>query len=1068
MAPRRPIDGTPGSDNCLNVIQASGRRQKAKHEEGVAIQRNNWLVAVSRNQQSAQRVPPRMRRRQMSRSLGKFGCSLLAITAAGLASSAYAQEVGGSGDNVETVTVTGSLITIQGYQAPTPVTVISEQQLNRDAHINIVDSITNLPSVGQSETLSNGNKSGDLSQGDAALSLVNLRNLGVARTLVLFDGQRVVSSNLFGGGVDLTTIPTDLVKRVDVVTGGASAAYGSDAVSGVVNLILDKTFTGLKGELEGSNGYPLQHRQVKAALTWGTEFAAGRGHFILSGDHTWSNDPVFNGQPSWYNNGAIVQNPAATSSNGLPYYIHVRNTGQAQYTQGGLIRGNTAGGAGSTLAPDALIGTQFVGNGEAAPFNFGTVDASHPNVCYAGCSNNARNYPYVQNLIAIPYHSSTLFSYASYQVTPDIKASLQVNYGLMSEQSNGGTRTSTVKIAADNPFLPQSISGQFGVLSNGYDTATGMGGTAIRPDQTITIGTINTNNLDLDHPFNLNESCRTVGVPCLRINRQLFRAVFTLEGVLGDNWSWNTYLQHSQVRQRQVAAQDSFGPHYNYAIDAVRVTPTNVGTSGLPIGSIQCRALLDPATSADAAGCAPLNIFGNGVASDAAILYVNPGRNPDSGILNQELIILNQDVLHGSMQGQLPWGLPAGEIAIAFGAEYRHEQAAIPYADPHGAVGAYAAGNFRAYSGEYNIKEGFVEINAPVLHDDVVQSLDFSAAARMTDYSTSGMVETWKLGLTSQIDDNIKLRGTWSLDIRSPLISDLFAPGIFAVAQLQYPPGSPSYQTLNAQGGNPNLDPEKAVTVSGGVVLTPAFIDNLSISLDWYNIDIHGGIYSSDAQTVINRCFQGEQLYCSLLKFANGAPQPTEVDTFPVNAADIRTSGLDFQANYSTGFLDGMLSWYLVGNYVDELTQTAVGVTYDSAGALGGPLAYAASGMPKLRGTLAATYTEGPWSATVQGRFLGSAVLTNGVENLPASIRRASLSPTGVLTSGVGNGDLIDNNAVDPVGYLDLRLSYQWKKGVELYGAMDNVTNVPRPEDGSNTTYDPLGRVIRAGVRFSY
>ncbi len=179
--------------------------------------------------------------------------------------------------------------------------------------------------------------------------MVNLRNLGIARTLVLFDGQRVVSSNIYGGGVDLSTIPADLVKRVDIVTGGASAAYGSDAVSGVVNLILDKTFTGIKGELEGSDGAPLEHRQAKVGLTWGTDFAGGKGHFILSGDHTWSNDPVFNGQPDWYNNGAIVQNPAATSTNGLPYYIHVRNTGQAQYTQGGLIRGNTAGGTGGTV-----------------------------------------------------------------------------------------------------------------------------------------------------------------------------------------------------------------------------------------------------------------------------------------------------------------------------------------------------------------------------------------------------------------------------------------------------------------------------------------------------------------------------------------------------------------------------------------------------------------------------------------------------------------------------------------------------------------------------------------------
>ncbi len=322
-------------------------------------------------------------------------------------------------------------------------------------------------------------------------------------------------------------------------------------------------------------------------------------------------------------------------------------------------------------------------------------------------------------------------------------------------------------------FLPSSIATQFGTLSNGFNTGTGLGGTAVKPTQTITVNTINTNNVDLANPFNFNDICTSVGVPCLRINRALTRGVFTLEGRIDDNWSWKAYAQHGQVRERQVAAQDSFGPRYNLAIDAVKVTPTNQGTSGLPIGSIQCRGLLNPA-ALDAAsapfikGCQPLDIFGNNVASQGAILYVNPGRDSNSGILNQELIILNQDVFSGSIQGELPWGLPAGNIAMVIGGEYRHEQGSIPYADPYGAQAAYAAGNFRPYRGQYDTKEGFIEVDAPILKDQFVENLSLNMAGRMTDYSTSGLVETWKLGLTSQIDDNIRLRGTWSLDIRAP------------------------------------------------------------------------------------------------------------------------------------------------------------------------------------------------------------------------------------------------------------------------------------------------------------
>lgn len=486
------------------------------------------------------------------------GSSLLAIGAVSFFGTSPASAQGGdNAPNVEAVTVTGSRISIQGYEAPTPVTVISQEQLSRDAHMNIMDSIIQLPSVGLSGTPNNSRNSADLSQGDAALSVVNLRNLGIARTLVLFDGQRVVSSNIFGGGVDLSTIPAELVKRVDVVTGGASAAYGSDAVAGVVNLILDKSFSGIKANAEGGDSTTVRHRQIKVAFTMGTDLFGGRGHLILSGDHTWSNDPVFNNQADWWDNNAVVQNPAATTSNNLPWFIHVRNTGQAQYTQGGLIRGNTAGGVGSAITANSLNGTQFLNDGVAAPFNFGKVDATHPNVCYAGCSGNAANVPQTMILLAVPYHTTTMFGYFSYNLTSNIKASLQLNYGSLAEQSTGGTRTATNTIYADNAFLPSSIATQFGTLSNGYNALTGLGGTAAQPTQTLTVGTINTNNVDLSKPLDLTSVCNSVGVPCLKLNRALTRGVFTLEGSLGNDWSWQAYAQHSQVRERQSAAQNS-------------------------------------------------------------------------------------------------------------------------------------------------------------------------------------------------------------------------------------------------------------------------------------------------------------------------------------------------------------------------------------------------------------------------------------------------------------------------------------------------------------------------------
>ncbi|HEX4635262.1 MAG TPA: TonB-dependent receptor plug domain-containing protein, partial [Rhizomicrobium sp.] len=190
--------------------------------------------------------------------------------------SVWAQE-----DSSETVVVSSSRISLKGFEAPTPTMQIGQDRIERDAKLDIGDLIRELPAAGPSPSLNNGINGTNISQGDAGLETVSLRNLGIARTLVLFDGQRVVSSNLQGGGVDLTTLPASLVKRVDVVTGGASAAWGSDAVAGVVNLVLDKDFEGFKGNLEFGDGTEIAHRKVATELAWGTRFSAGRGRLIL-------------------------------------------------------------------------------------------------------------------------------------------------------------------------------------------------------------------------------------------------------------------------------------------------------------------------------------------------------------------------------------------------------------------------------------------------------------------------------------------------------------------------------------------------------------------------------------------------------------------------------------------------------------------------------------------------------------------------------------------------------------------------------------------------------------------
>ena len=949
-----------------------------------------------------------------------LAASSFSALVAAAAGPVYAQNTGTT-PNGETVIVSASRISIAGYQAATPVTVVSADQLLRDAQTDVGDVIRQLPAFGGSTSANNSVQSSLIVTGDAGLDEVNLRNLGVLRTLVLVDGQRVVPSNINDGAVDLTTIPTSLLQRVDVVTGGASAAWGSDAVAGVVNLILDKNLEGLRANIEGGDNYNLTHESYKFEASYGTSFLGDRGHLIVSGSYMDSPQAYFASQAPWFRDTKLVNNPAYTGSNSQPQLIHATNVGLSQATQGGLI------------SSGPFAGTQFVGpNGTPVPFNFGNVSAIFSN------GGSGETTVSNLNLLAIPDRAQTLFAYGSYKLADNLKVSLQLNYGGSRIENNSYTKINygNITITADNPFIPPSIKAA-------------MTAGAI---PSFNIGTTNLNNFASAGGALINNSlsaqAQSLGVPVSVSNRQLLRAVFSVDGSFGDDWSYNAYYQHGESRVNQYLLNNVQKANYTNAVDAVLVSAANVGASGLPIGSIACRSTLTSPTN----GCSPLNIFGDGVASNPAISYINGAARSGQ---DAEITTLNQDVASASMQGVLPWGLDAGRMSVAFGAEYRKEggrENASPLANAH----LFSVGNFTSFVGEYNVVEGFGELNAPLLKDNVVQSLDFNAAGRLTSYSTSGLVETWKLGLTSQINDDFRVRTTWSFDIRAPALTELFSAGTPILGSATDPHTGQNVQIYVLSAGNPNLVPEESTTVSGGIVLTPHWIDGLSLSADWYSISISKAIVTIGSSTILANCKAGQALYCGQLIFGGPGGALSQINSGPLNADSQTVSGLDFQADYLTDFLDGKLNLHLVGNYTDEQTQTDQGVLYDYAGSLSfdSPI----QGVPKFKTTLAATYLEGPWSATMQGRFIGSAHLVNG------------WGPTNV-----------DNNSVPEVAYLDLRGSYKLSDNVQLYAAIDNTFNTPPPDVAASSNavtefetsvrddvYDALGRQYRIGIRLRY
>jgi len=970
----------------------------------------------------------------------KLGCSIVALTSAIGITAATAQDAG-SGD-IEQVVVSASRISIAGYTAPTPVTVMAPAELEREANVSLGDSIRNLPSVGASSSPNNAGGSQSFSGGGAGLDTVNLRNLGLLRTLTLFDGQRVVMSS-FGGGVDLSTIPTSLVQRVDVVTGGASAAWGSDAVAGVVNLILNKNFTGLKANAEYGNATSVAHESYKMEVSYGTDLFDGRGHVIVSGSYSDSPNNVFFGQLPWFNATYLVSNPAYVAGNSQPQLIHASNVGMSQETIGGLILSNPGTGA----AANSLKGIQFVGPGATpSPFNYGNVTANQSN----GGSANFANGIGPSEALADAYYTATLFGFARYRLTDSIGASLQLNFGqsrTFNTSDAGAASFTTNTILSGNPYIPASVQA----------TMTTSGITS------FTLGTTLTNNIDLTK-YSLSAFTNSVGLPLGRTTRDFARGSFSLDGSIGDDWSWNAYFESSQVRSEELGLHILITSNLANALDAVTVTTANRGTSGLPVNSVTCRTTLTNPNN----GCVPLNPFGIGNAAPGAINYINA--SPGAGNADYALYLLQETNAAASAQGTLPWGLPAGKIAVAFGAEYRHE-GGNTLANPGGPLKAFSVGNYIPYEGEYYVYEGFTQVDAPILKDDVVQSLDFSMAGRMTSYSTSGLVETWKLGLTSQVTDDVRLRTTWSFDIRAPDIQELFSPGGVASAQAVDPKTGISVPVHTQTVGNPNLQPELATTVSGGVVLTPSFIDGLSLSADWYSISIKGAVTSVGGTTALAECNAGQAEYCAFQQY-NGTAYPGALGTLlssVLNAAAQTTSGLDFQGDYRMDLFGGNLGWHLLGNYTDEQTQflpPAIGVNSDAAGSLG-PNAVTA-GFPKFRATLAATYSEGNWEGTVQGRFIGAAVLNHLWTD---------------ATAAGTNNPFVDNNDVPFVAYMDLRGSYKWTDNIQFYGAVDNVTNVPAPSVAGSapassnpwqafttipSVYDAMGRSYRLGIRVTY
>ena len=945
------------------------------------------------------------------------------------------------------VVVTGTRIQRNGFQAPTPLTVLTAEEIQKQSPSNnLADFVNQQPALAGSTKPANSRL--NLSSGQAGINQLNLRNLDNSstgtRTLVLIDGHRSVGSTV-NDIVDINTIPQGLVQRVEIVTGGASAQYGSDAVAGVVNFILDKKFTGLKLTADSGVTTYGDGGNYSASITAGLPFAGGRGHILFDAEVA-HQDGIFSVDRDWNATGYVrITNPNyVAGSPGAPQYLTtLLQVGASNSTPGGLITGNAPVSgltpAQTTALTNNLRGIYFGQGGSINHFNFGTytfpaiTGASGPSLTQGGdwqVNDSGRR------IGLMPADSRYgVYGRVSYDVADNVEVFFEGSYNREKSVFNAGPNLSTgITYQADNAYLIQAL-----------------GAANLTNVKTVTVATT---AADLPYRGVSNER---------RVQRYLLGADGTFEA-FGKTAHWDVYGQYGRTDMTEILTNVMNTNNMLNATDAVFAPAGNA--LGVAAGTIVCRSTLTAPTN----GCIPLNRLGIGVANPAAFAYVlgNPERDE----------VAEQKVA-GANLSLTPFATWAGDVSVAVGGEWREEsiRGFVPQQyqpiinrDANGVAvsttNLWSVGNYLPTNGRYNVKEAYLETVVPL-----GLGIEFNGAARATDYSTSGYVTTWKLGATWQPIRDIRFRVTRSRDIRAPNLSDLYQSGGSNSDSVTNPfydkndatKGPATYGYSATVIGNPNLKPEKSDSWNIGAVFTPRFLPRFNASIDYFRIEIKDAIGSFGAQDIINLCQRGNQDFC-----ASYTVDPTNASrllfrTQPFNFSRQVVRGIDFEAAYRQP-LGGQTSLTLRGmatNYIDNLLYTGIAgaVTVNNAGVNGSQ-----GGTPSWIFHASATLDFPTTSITLVGRGVSSGLYSStGVECTSGCPVSTTAAPT------------YDNNHVSGLFYADLNVT----QDVHFGGSKDaqffvNVTNlfnrwpllVPETGLAANTTYsDMLGRTFRVGVR---
>ena len=947
------------------------------------------------------------------------------------------------------IVVTGTRIASPGLTSAAPLQVVTARDIQATGANIVQDVLVQNPVVYTGTSRTNSN----FSTAEGGIATVNLRALGDARTLVLVDGHRFVSGVATTPIVDLNSIPTGFIDHVEIVSGGESSIYGSDAVAGVVNIIYKKHFQGLEGNAQYGQTQYGDGKSKQFNLTMGSNFDGGRGNVMIFGGY--SNDGAVMAKDR--RRTATDQSSLGALNGIIDDVFKVQSPVRSNYVPVGLFFGDND--------PGALTG----------------AGGSYP--LPQSQKFNRQTYRY----ISIPVERYTLAARANYEITPALNWFLDGTF----THSHTHTQIEPTPLAS---FDPNGVFHDTGEMSTG----------TLLPNGTVFLNPLipsylqaiaGDDNGDGIPDLAFQRRMTDVGNRNSTANRYTYQLTTGANGNLGSDWIYELYGSYGRTQDDEISGGAINLAHMRNALSVIPGTASDPGAVLAPNGTY----VICADANARAEGCSPANIFGADTLSPAAASYV--------GATSTFNAMANQIDAGANIQGKLGdfWG--AGPIRVAAGAEYRKERSSIVY-DSLTTQGGLSGNALANTAGSYHVAEAYGEVHVPIITDKpFFKNLEARAAGRVSHYSSIGTVYSYSAGgLYSPVPD-VTFRGSVALATRAPNIGELYS-GL----QQTFPTGiqdpcehvtatstgefdalcraDPNVAANIAQngsftltqsdkqgisgydGGNPNLKAEKGRTLTLGVVLNPRSIEALhdfNLTVDYTRTHITGAIVNTDRQTELNGCYNGQYpQFCQFILRRNATQGTSSVgaisylNSFATNSGGIFESSLDavlgYRHRFGFGTLSGSLAYtHMFSGWVKSLPNSPKN---PFAGEIGTP-------KDKFLATL--NLQKGPFNLAYRGQFLG----------------RSYLDDQFVLQLTNADGSAVTNPhdpraRIKPYYIQDLQLSFDATPNFNLYAGVNNLLNITPPPIYSNlpgdvtgtetdaSDYDAVGRRFYVGARLRF